>query len=68
MMKVKNMLKHCPLFVYFHLNTILQQRNWAVVVAQLVERLLPLPEVCGSNSVFGKNLFVLNICVLKRRK
>ena len=27
----------------------------AVVVAQLVERLLPIPEVCGSNPVIGKN-------------
>ena len=30
----------------------------AVVVAQLVERLLPIPEVCGSNPVIGKNLFI----------
>ena len=29
---------------------------WAVVVAQLVERLLPIPEVRGSNPVIGKNL------------
>ena len=28
----------------------------AVVVAQLVERLLPIPEVRGSNPVIGKNL------------
>ena len=27
----------------------------AVVVAQLVEKMLPTPEVRGSNSVFGKN-------------
>ena len=27
---------------------------WAVVVAQLVERLLPIPEVHGSNPVIGK--------------
>ena len=27
----------------------------AVVVAQLVERLLPIPEVRGSNPVIGKN-------------
>ena len=32
--------------------------NWAVVVAQLVERLLPIPEVRGSNPVIGKNLFI----------
>ena len=37
---------------------------WAVVVAQLVERSLPIPEVCSSNSVIGKNLFTLNICLL----
>ena len=29
----------------------------AVVVAQLVERLLPIPEVYGLNPVFGKNLY-----------
>ena len=33
-------------------------------VAQLVERLLPIPEVHGSNPVIGKNLFILNICWL----
>ena len=27
------------------------------VVAQLVERLLPIPEVCGSNPVIGKTLY-----------
>ena len=32
-------------------------------VAQLVERLLPTPEVRGSNPIIGKNLFVLNICL-----
>ena len=31
---------------------------WAVVVAQLVERSLPIPEVRGSNPVIGKNLFI----------
>ena len=36
-----------------------------VVVAQLVERSLPIPEVCGSNPVIGKNLFILNnYCIL----
>ena len=29
----------------------------AVVVAQLVERSLPMPEVRGSNQVTGKNLY-----------
>ena len=28
--------------------------DWAVVVAQLVERLLPIPEVRGSNPVISK--------------
>ena len=36
----------------------------AVVVAQLVERSLPIPEVRSSNPVIGKNLFILNICLL----
>ena len=45
----------------------------AVVVAQLVERLLPIPEVRGSNPVIGKNLFYIEHlftvnCVLKRQK
>ena len=35
----------------------------AVVVAQLVERSLPIPEVCGSNPDIGI-LFILNICFL----
>ena len=43
----------------------------AVVVAQLVERSLLIPEVRGSNPVIGKkyieHLFTVN-CVLKRRK
>ena len=30
----------------------------AVVVAQLVERSLPIPEVHSSNPVIGKNLFI----------
>ena len=44
----------------------------AVVVAQLVERLLPTPEVRGSTPVIGKLLYRTFICllstVLKRRK
>ena len=44
-----------------------------VVVAQLVERSFPIPEVRGSYPVIGKNLFFIeNLftfnCVLKRRK
>ena len=35
-----------------------------VVVAQLVERLLPIPEVWSSNPVIGKNLFISNIYLL----
>ena len=35
-------------------------------VAELVERSLPIPEVCGSNPVIGKKLFILNICLLSR--
>ena len=30
----------------------------AVVVAQLVEQLLPIPEVHGSNPVIGKTLYI----------
>jgi len=36
--------------------------EWAVVVAQLVERLLPIPEVRGLIPVISKNLFTSNIC------
>ena len=37
----------------------------AVVVAQLVERSLPIPEVRGSNPVIGKKIiYILNICLL----
>ena len=35
-----------------------------MVVAQLVERSLPMPEVRGSNPVIGKNLLISNICIL----
>ena len=35
-------------------------------VAELVERSLPIPEVCGSNPVIGKKLFIWNICLLSR--
>ena len=33
-------------------------------MAQLVEWLLPKPEVRGSNPDIGINLFILNICLL----
>ena len=32
--------------------------TWAVVVAQLAERSLPTPEICGSNPNIGKHKFV----------
>ena len=35
-----------------------------VVVAQLVERSLPIPEVRGLNPVISKNLLISNICIL----
>ena len=35
-----------------------------VVVAQLVERSLPIPEVRSLNPVISKKLFILNICLL----
>ena len=38
--------------------------EWAVVVPQLVEWSLPIPEVRGLNPVIGKKLFILNICLL----
>ena len=38
--------------------------QWEVVVAQLVERSLSIPEVRGSNPVIGKNLLISNICIL----
>ena len=45
-------------------------RQRAVVVAQLVERLLPIPEVCGSNPVISKisteHLFPVN-CIEKTK-
>ena len=31
--------------------------HWAVVVAQLVEQLLPIPEVRGLNPAIGKKLY-----------
>ena len=39
------------------LKIIKNNTTWAVVVAQLVERSLPTPEVCGSNPVIDKNLY-----------
>ena len=43
--------------------------SWALVVTQLVERLLPTPGVCGSNPVIGKiNFECLLSTVMKRQK
>ena len=36
----------------------------AVVVAQLIERALPIPEVCGSNPVIGKNLYIEHLLIV----
>ena len=41
-----------------------QDITWPVVVALVVERSLPIPEVRGSNPVIDKNLFMLNISLL----
>ena len=38
----------CPIFKF--------NSSWAVVVAQLAERLLLTPEACSSNPVIGNNL------------
>ena len=42
-----------------------------MVVAQLVERLLPIPEVWGSNPLIGKNLCIEHLftvnCIEKRK-
>ena len=47
---------------HFHCENIPLKMQRAVVVAQLVERSLPMPEVRGSNPVIGKN--ILNIYLL----
>ena len=53
--------------IFFH-----QQKQKAVIVAQLTAWLLPIPEVCGSNPDTGKfvvkHLFTVNCIVLKRQK
>ena len=44
----------------------------SVVVAQLVERSVQIPEVCGSNPVIGKinieHLFTVNFLLKRRNK
>ena len=44
--------------------------KWAVVVAKLAERLLPIPEVCGSIPVITKFLFrtfIFDNCIDKTK-
>ena len=45
-------------------------KKWSVVVAQLVERLLTIPEVHGSNldigKIYNENLFIVN-CIKKTK-
>ena len=43
----------------------------AVIVAQLAERSLPTPEICGSDTDIGKENFLnayLSIAIQKRQK
>ena len=40
-----------------------RRMSGAVVVAQLVERSLPIPEVRGSNPVIGKKLYIVTLNV-----
>ena len=47
--KMVNLVKDLQIEIYLY---------GEVVVAQLVEWSLPIPEVCGSNPVIGKNLFI----------
>ena len=39
-------------------NSSKELKEGGVVVAQLVERSLPIPEVCGLNPVIGQNLYL----------
>ena len=61
-----NLLKHLGNFLPpssgHTASVVYKQYKLAVVVAQLVEQSVPIPEVRGSNPVIGKNL--LNICLL----
>ena len=51
---------------------LIKNTKGTVVVAQLVEQLLPLPEVCGSNPVIGKiyidQLFTVNCAFIEKTK
>ena len=63
--KIRSLLAHRLYFRYLLLHMANREAlkfkeliNWAVVVAQLVEWSLPIPEVRGSNPVIGKSLFI----------
>ena len=57
------------LFAWYKLLAQTISTPWAVVVAWLVERSLPTPEVRGSNPVIGEILFIYSLStVLKGRK
>ena len=45
-----------------------QTFRWAVVVAQLAEQLLLIPEVCGSKAVIGKKLLLTYLIKVKKTK
>ena len=51
---------------------LIKNTKGTVVVAQLVEQLLPLPEVCGSNPVIGNiyidQLFTVNCAFIEKTK
>ena len=53
--KVDSVCKGEQLYIYIK-SPYPNNGQWAVVVSQLVERLLPIPEVRGLNPVIGKNL------------
>ena len=52
------------IYVFIVTNISTLQVSMTVVVAQLVEQSLPIPEVCGLNPVISKNYYILNICLL----
>ena len=41
---------------------------WAVVVAQLVDQSLPIPEVCGSNPVISKTVNCVEKTKIKEKR
>ena len=53
---------HIQSFLYLGISYV--RNEFAVVVAQLVEWSLPIPEVRSLNPVISKKLFILNICLL----